>query len=373
MFRSYSQSCCSNKSTQKKIKFSKFFSTGFFYAVPAIIAFAAELIITKLLNLAWKIPVGDYHANKALSLNFSDKTERLNQLNYIIFGNYLRSAIQALFYPPMIIFGIALILFGIVGLIHSIRKKSTALFLTYFGITAVNFVLPLFMGRVAYRTCQSFAFLIAFGAFLLYDHFAKGTRKPQKYFSKVILVGLACLIFFQTAQINSIFATDDMRYQQEKDTIVRIGSYLLENDMDDKPLVFSGTIDFNDAIKSRACVSKDNALYQLLLKVPWLGEYCKGLSKNRTDHYAFAVQDSICISLINLDLQNHEYGKEDGELDLFIRYCGFDTIKTGSEAQFEDAKKYVNELPAWPHQGSVKDMGDYVLVNLGESTMDNLS
>ena len=354
----------------KRLKLSEWLANGLVYAAPLIVAVIAEFILSKCIIAIFKLPPSVYAGNQAFAWDLSDKTTLFDQLNYVVMGNYLSALIRALFFTPMVVFGGAFLLLFIVGLAGGIRKKSAALFLSFFGLVAVNFALPLLLGKVTPRTCQSFGFTVAFAAFLIYDFISARTKHPQKLLAKAVLIGLSCLIIGQTVEINNLFTADDMRYQQEKDIITGVGRYMVEHDLDDKPFVFAGRVDFSDSIKSRVCVRKDNKLFQALLSVPWLGAYCQGMADKRTDAYAFALQDNICISLINCDLINKTL---DSEITLFLRYCGYDTVRYGTQEQQEAAQAYMTELPAWPREGAVKDMGDYVIVNLGESTMNWLS
>ena len=356
----------------KRLKLSELFANGFVYALPMIIAIVLEFVLSKALIAVLKISASVYQGNKPalMRLDFSDKKTLLDQLNYIVMGNYLRSAIQALFSVPMIVFMVAFLLLFVIGLVHGVRQKNAALFWSFFGLAASNCVLPLLMGNVVLRTSQPFAFTIAFAAFLVYDFTSARTKEPRRVLSKLVLIALSCLIIAQAIETNELFTTDDMRYQQEAAIITGVGNYLEEHDLDGKPIVFAGKIDFNENIKSRLCVRKDNKLFQALLKVPHLGEYCKGLADKRNDAYAFPRLENFCVSYINHAIIYDNYFLEITE---FFHFCGFDTIQYGTKEQQEEAQQYMTELPAWPRQGAVKDMGDYVIVNFGESTMNGVS
>lgn len=351
----------------KRLKLSELLVNGLFYALPLVVAVISEFILSKILMAVLRVSPSTYTANQAFSLDFSDKAAFLDQLNYVIMGNYLRTAVQALFSFPLLVFGAASLGLLLAGLICGIRKKSAPLFWTVFVLTAANFVLPLFMGKVALRTCQPFAFTVAFAAFLVCDSVCGQTKKPRQMLGRLALIGMACLLVGQTAQTSKLFTTDDLRYQQERAIVVGVGNYLLEHDLDHKPIVFVGQVDFNDNVKSRTCVRKDNKLFRALLKVPGLGAYCGGLAAQRSDDYAFPRLDGFCLSYIN-----HAMTFEDAysEITLFFHYCGFDTIRYGTPQQQKAAQQYAADLPAWPHQGACKDLGDFVVVNLGESAVN---
>lgn len=47
----------------------------------------------------------------------------------------------------------------------------------------------------------------------------------------------------------------------------------------------------------------------------------------------------------------------------FFRYLGYDKMKNGTKEQIESAEEFSKDMPSWPQDGSIKDSGEYIIVN----------
>ena len=58
--------------------------------------------------------------------------------------------------------------------------------------------------------------------------------------------------------------------------------------------------------------------------------------------------------------------KTSPELIQLFKYQGYDFILEPTIDQVEQASEYAKSMPAYPHEGYIKELEDYIIVNLGE-------
>ena len=207
-----------------------------------------------------------------------------------------------------------------------------------------------------YRMCQSFAFFTAF-IFLLLCWTLNHSNKILVYILKKFVSVLAIyFIVLQVTTSNYWYFWDYQRYQEEVSVIEQVSNTLAQNFDISKPVVFTGQYELSDNILNHSHIKKGTFSYNFIDKIgtrigmtPPAGEYDGQISQTIVNSY-------INWSMVAFDNNNTELYK-------FIHFHGIDHLKQGNAKMVEEARKLAKNMPQWPRKNSIRDIGDYIIVN----------
>ena len=136
-------------------------------------------------------------------------------------------------------------------------------------------------------------------------------------------------------------------------------NYELEKNFDiSKPIAFTGIYEIPVSIIQDAYVSYSSAEYKTMLKMTtWLDEHL--LEKFYRAPGVWVVQQPA-LSVI-------EWGKtafdNNSELIKFFQMHGYNLVPNMDMELYEAAETYSLNLPSFPREGSIVDMGEYIIVH----------
>lgn len=238
---------------------------------------------------------------------------------------------------------ISYIIFLLIALFYSLKNKNIHIFIYGILIMLVPFAVLIITGNAekSYRVYSTLGFVNSFAILFLYFIF-----KEHKIISKLILIFAGIIVFYQSLEINQILYTEYLKFEND-----RLFAYSLKQEVDKlggKPLLLIGTRE-NPKLK-----------YEYYIEAP-----------------------NINISTFNWD----RYDDFNGELFVnrpyaFMREQGFEVSSYVKEYltinNDEDYNKFIlnikelsKNMTIYPMQGSVKDCGDFILIKIGESLLDN--
>jgi hypothetical protein len=283
------------------------------YSCILAIGIALKYLIAFIIMRVFSIAPVDY-AETQITWGHGSIIEQLRRfagsIKYMYFVDFTKYLYSALF-------DIASFLFVIAGIVLAVKKKDGNILLLFCAMILSTFILTVLQGfATPMRANQTHYLLVAFTVWILCAY-AKKWRRP------VVLFASACLVLYQTRDLSLWFYNDYLRYQQDKQTTIAIGTEIDKIDAT-KPVVFIGK----------------PAMYYANLKY------------NGTNGMSFI---SWSLTAFNSDTEIYK----------FFNYNGF-PITEGNTEQKAEANDAAASMPAWPKAGSVEGYKDIIIVNFGE-------
>lgn len=211
------------------------------------------------------------------------------------------------------IFQVSVVVFMIFSIIMAFIKRNYWLLVFSLLLVASNFSLSLVQGAASpYRTCQTLAIFVAFVVIVLYDNTPKKIRG-------LMLAGILYLFVIQSYDLSQWFYNDNLRNQEERNTIVNVANVITSKFDTTKPVAFIGRYELSPNVK--------------------IG-----------DINGYSVIDWGMIA----------YG-DNTELFNYFQMNGFYFVRPTAR-QLEIARANINNLQRWPKSGSVIEYDGIIVV-----------
>ncbi len=281
---------------------------------------------------------------------------------------YVMYGVFALAYLPVRIFLLAAALMAAFGIYESIRRRSGWIVVLTAGCFIAAFLLVVVEGKTTlYRSAQFLPVICGYGALLsgLCLQRAAGSRLMRKrirlgsFCSKAVIFGLCVILWNQCADMNRWFYVDYMKYEAAKETVGRI-AFELERKYGpvDKPVVFTGTYQIPQELIQAAYVPYNSETFYRMKR--WTDPVDEHLLEKYYRDYGVWVAQTPSLSVI-------EWGRyafdSDAELIKFFRMHGYELQPYMEIGNYAAAESFSLELPRFPQEGSIVDMGEYIIVH----------
>lgn len=293
----------------------------------------------------------------------------------ILKRTYLMYVVFGCAYYPIGIFLLATVVILIAAVVLSIRRKDGWIFFLSIAAYVAAFSLIVIEGKETYYRCAQFLPVICGLGVLMFvwsvsalgtkviscakSGMAEAWRRNAAVFSRGLAwVILSVILWNQCADINKWFYVDWQKYEAAKETMHSV-AYELERNFDtSKPVVFAGIYNAPVSIIQDAYVSYSSEEYKTMLKMTtWLDEHL--LEKFYRAPGVWVVQQPT-LSVI-------EWGKNafdnNAELTKFFAMHGYNLVPNMDKELYEAAETYSLNLPSFPREGSIVDMGEYIIVH----------
>lgn len=266
-------------------------------------------------------------------------------------------AVAAVFYPIKV-FLIAVILFLIFLLLTAVLKKQYMMLFAGAGMFASMFIISIFQGEgLPYRAAQSFNIFVAGTLLLVTVYLSK--RKNVIRWSGMILV--ASLIYNSAFDLTKWFQLDYDKNQIELNAVKQMIADLEDIDYEPygdngKPVVFIGEFEFNNRIIDQYSIQTGQKGYPLVRKI---NDYLE-----IPPYYRYNYVGTLSNSLLNWGVTGlSEYTSYNHMMYWIFREMGYN-IAAGSNELYEEAQRYLYEMPDFPEEGYMKEMEAYILIKL---------
>ncbi len=279
-------------------------------------------------------------------------------------------------YYPIRIFVLAAAVMGLFGIWRSVKQKDGWIVLLTVGVFVAAFLLAVVEGKATlYRSAQFLPLVCAFGmltAAYAVTGFASGLQKAsvgegkefkwRNMVAKVsrALFGLAaaCILWNQCTDLNKWFYVDYMKYQYTKDYMCRVGD-ALQRDFDlSKPVIFTGQWENPKSIVGDAYVDIGSKTYFQMKRITDLVDE-RLLEKFNRTHGVWVAQ-TPSLSVVSWGKYAFETDKE---LVRFMAHHGYEIRPLVDDSYYEEAEKHGVDMPSFPQDGSIEDMGNYIIVH----------
>ncbi|MBQ8202857.1 MAG: glucosyltransferase domain-containing protein [Clostridia bacterium] len=341
---------------EKEKKFSNIIKQGLIYAGVLLAGLALRLIVHRIILAVLNIPAAINGATQILWKTATPKAI-ITQLFDDLFVKYI---FRSVIYFPLLVFMLCGLAFLIMGII-ACKKHGAILLFTGFGMLLSLVILPLIQGVCApYRTCQVIAAFCAFTAMMLISCFPKGVSKTKTVL-RICAISLCGLLCFYQASFLNFFLEINHRRSESEEVVVRQISYDLRSGFDqNKPVIFVGSHSLSPTYTEAVSISENSVRWNI---------YCRLCSKYyRLTGREFnmgalsrKLPESNINSVINWSITAFE--SQDAMPKLFAYYgCAY--VAADFNTYWAPANEAAAEMPAYPEKGYIKDMGDYIIVNM---------
>lgn len=281
-------------------------------------------------------------------------------------------------YYPIKIYVISCVLSFLICVYQSLKKKD--LWITFLWLCSfiASYLLVFVEGKATlYRSAQFLPLFSAWGLFLvIYEgsclkNWLMGKRQekqvkgkdgwkiPGKVTECAVFVLLCMILWNQCTDLNKWFYIDELKYEDAKNTANEV-AYELEKSFDTtKPVVFTGKYLVPQGIVQDAFVPYNSkTFYQIYRLTSILDEHL--LEKFNYGNYGVWVAQTPALSVI--DWGRDAFGT-DAELVRFFNMHGHSLLPMTDESVYEAAELDSIDLPTFPQEGSIVDIGDYIIVH----------
>lgn len=221
--------------------------------------------------------------------------------------------------------------------IFSVKKKNFIIFLLAIVLVVLPFTPILLTGyEWPYRAYSTLCFVDAFSFVILYY-----LVKEKKILKYILYACVFVVVLYQTKEMNQIFYTEHLKFNNDKMFAFSIQKDIATLGYDKIPVIFVGT--------------RDNL-------------------KLQNEYYIDAAE--INISTFNWDRYNEWESEliaprifsfmQQQSIDINPFYIPIDRI----DEYKENIQKQIKDMNVYPQKNSIKNCGEYVLVKIGPSLLD---
>lgn len=281
---------------------------------------------------------------------------------------YVMYGVFAFAYLPVRIFVLASFLMFAYGIYSSVRRRDYRIILLTAGSFPVSFLLVLVEGKsTLYRSAQFLPVVCGYGVLLLClslqelkgSRLVRSRERLGRCCSGAVIFALCVILWNQSTDMNRWFYVDYMKYEAAKETVGRIAHELeREYGTVDKPVVFTGTYQIPRGLIQGAYVPYNSETFYRMKR--WADAIDGHLLEKFYRDYGVMVAQTPTLSVI-------EWGRyafdTDEELIRFFRMHGHELQPYLLSENYAAAEIYSLDLPGFPQEGSIVDMGDYIIVH----------
>lgn len=255
-----------------------------------------------------------------------------------------------------------------------IKNKNFTVAALFFSLFFMQFFLMLLSGKVpSGRTCQYYAYFVAFLSMLLFARLTgcvKNTKKiKHETLKRAISIGLSFaafwLVFVQSYDLNRWLCLDVQRSEEEIAVARSICDDLSKNyDVENKPVVVIGKRDVSDSILSQCVVTNENPKIQKAAKFFYdIGIYqiYQNLTDLNNDRFKFVRSNLNSY----LTWATNAFNEPNGEMMKLFSYLGYDFHSVDTIDEYRKFSTMSIIMPAYPSQGYIDEEEGVIIVNLG--------
>lgn len=328
---------------------------GLCYAAVLVVGLVLRLAVHRVLLRVFHL-TAQRNGETLILWGKSPASEILRNLAATIYMDYILNAMINFPITELVVAGILLLLI----LIFGCRKYGPSILLPSAGMYFSLIALSLVQGSVSpYRTCHVFALFVAFVLMYLVM-LVEGLH--GKCLRPIILCLCAFLCFQQARYVNYFATINHLRAEEEAFVIRTVGTDLQKNNALEKPLVFLGGHPLSSYLEESGSIPENSFRWGIYWDYYDSKDYFPPYSANR-----FVPQNGVS-SVFSWGV--HAFNQE-GVQHLF-QFYGFDisipeSEKFGEYFQFAVDYAQDQQMPSYPMDGYIQDVGDFIVVNM-EST-----
>lgn len=272
---------------------------------------------------------------------------------------FVKYYIHGIVYVPVLILVLAVGILGIWALSSALRKRDGWIFAAAAGIVLLPWLMVFLEGTATYyRASEYVPLLTGFAVLLMAYEVKKLNKKPVR--TAALFLALV-LLYRQGYEMNKWLYIDAMKYEDDRRTASAVALEIIKNCDESKPVCVVGSYLTPPSLLDKLYTPSWSKKYML---TEWL---VKGVDEDIFDKYntpyGYAAAETPQLSLI--DWASYAFIGTDREMIKFWRMNGFTFQEDGNVEHYLYARELMREAPAWPKEGSIVEMDDYIIVNFG--------
>ncbi len=272
---------------------------------------------------------------------------------------FVKYYIHGIVYVPVLILVLAVGILGIWALSSALRKRDGWIFAAAAGIVLLPWLMVFLEGTATYyRASEYVPLLTGFAVLLMAYEVKKLNKKPLR--TAALFLALV-LLYRQGYEMNKWLYIDAMKYEDDRRTASAVALEIIKNCDESKPVCVVGSYLTPPSLLDKLYTPSWSKKYML---TEWL---VKGVDEDIFDKYntpyGYAAAETPQLSLI--DWASYAFIGTDREMIKFWRMNGFTFQEDGNVEHYLYARELMREAPAWPKEGSIVEMDDYIIVNFG--------
>lgn len=320
-------------------RFGRIALRGLFFVIPLV---AGMLLQYGIGELIIKTVPGLPNMNVAANKIQYPKLGVEQALKNVFEGIYKDFIAKSSWYLPMTMFMIACIVLLVIAIVNAIRQKRFSIYPLFLGALLSLFIIGFIQGEPPrYRNCQAFALFVA-TAFTLLAHFTLQMKKGR-FLKGLVSCLLIWLCLIQAVDLNNWFVLGHRRYEQEKELVHRVAYELQANYDIQKPVVI-----YTQFYEWPSNVN----LHDLLASGKTMAQQDLGLWLGHSEGVRSVIRWGV-----------NAFNEPNTELLKVFKYLGYD-FKQGTRDMYNQAQAISGSMPSFPKEGSIRDMGNFIIVKL---------
>lgn len=294
---------------------------------------------------------------------------------------YVMYGVFAYAYYPIAIYMLAAVIAAAMAVWQTIRRKDLWIGILTLGSFLASYLLVVVEGKVTlYRSAQFLPLFCAWGLLLAVygvqelcrwaEHkgfFGRKQGAAKRWMPRILCAALTVIVWNQCMDLNKWFYVDYLKYEDAKNTVDKI-AYELEKGFDtSKPIIFTGMYRMPDSILADTYVPYGSeTFFKINRLTQMVDEHL--LEKFYRDEGVWVAQ-MPSLSLIGWGISAFDTNEE---LIRFFAMHGHDLVPytdttwadSQEQSQYRQAEVLSKDWPSFPKEGSIQDMGDYIIVHL---------
>ena len=301
-------------------------------------------------------------------LAWFDGTKRLEDFFYVLKAFFVKYYINGIVYLPILLLVLAEIIIGIFALCYMIKRRDGFILLAAVGMILAPWIMPVLEGVATYyRSSQYIPVVTAFAILLLawkIQEISNAKRLKPAVCSTIrgiAAVLLLILLYHQAYDMNRWFYIDHLKYEDTKNTLEEVALVIKRDHDASKPICVIGKYETPESLLEEAYCpswSKKYLLTEFLVK-----KVDESLFEEYNTPYGYTFVETPHLSFISWGAT--AFYQFDRELIKFWNMHGFNFREDSDLEHYKAAKEIMKGGPAWPKEGSVVEMEDYIIVNFG--------
>lgn len=323
-----------------------------------------RMLILSVLNAVYNLNRLDIYNVRYRHL-FGDNFLKEGELIMNLKRFWVMYYVNGIVYLPITVLVAAFAFIGIYSLYHGVRKRELILVLCSFSMVLLPILMSIVEGMpTRYRSGQYVPLVGAFAVLLLFIELFQRRRASSIYriLSAASFVFLAVLIYNQCADMNKWFYLDHMKYQNASEVMKQVAHDLEEEHDISKPIVFGG------AYRVPYSISKDAYCSFSSLQYRWICYLTDPIDPYLKEKYyapngrGYVFTEMPVVSLLQWGVTAFDGTSE--QLIQFMEMHGHSFRCVKDPAVLEETEQIRQNMPGYPENGYIRELEDYILVNL---------
>ncbi len=292
-------------------------------------------------------------------LGWFDGTKTLEDFIYVLKDFFVKYYLNAPVYLPVLLLVAAIGILGLWAIRYTVKKKDGWILAACAAVVLIPWVMPVLEGVATYyRSSQYVPLLTAFAVLMI----AWELRDRKGKFLKGAAVFLAFWVLYnQSYEMNKWLHVDAMKYEDTKRTMSAIALKIQEECDSGKPVCVVGEYETPAGLLEDAYCPSWSKKYWIVSKL------VKAVDEDVFDKYdhpqGYVAVETPLYSTITWG--QSAFFQTDRELIAFWKMHGFSLTEDSNQNHYREAYELMKDEPGWPAEGSIVEMEDHIIVNLG--------